>query len=364
MERFNIANGRFSNFISDGFTLELGEMFADYTGNSVKLFIGNKDGTYDVFDFANKSESVVFVPTSKSRDVSAYGVFDDSNISDADTALSKLFLTKADIDPVTHKLLLSQIPDTIAGGLDSQGTYSKQSLPTAADKKSNDVDSSIKEQKLVKGDFWWYSSNTEWDITTLVTSGKIQAGASKKEDTKYVVKKGDLIVYNGENTWGIIDNTDEFIGIKVTGQSKVIDGVAEFDGSERNEKTEIKATQSEGKIEFSAPLVALIETPTLNKIYKEGGDRFLVESGLTDDGDKLEVKNSNAQIDLKNNTIKASLKVSTGSTDSVNYIPKESGILLNDKSVIDQGEWIYNKTTGKFNVTAVDGNGVTHNYAV
>jgi len=360
MERFNIANGKFSNFLSDGFTLELGEMFADYTGASVKLFIGNADGTYDVFDFANKSDAVVFVPTSKSRDISAYGVFDDSDISDVDSALSKLYLTKADIDPITHKILLSQIPDTVLGGLDSQGTYNKQTLPTAEDKKSNDVDSSVKELKLKKGDFWWYSG-LEWDITDLVRSGKIIASASKKQDTTYTIKKGDLIVYNGEDTWGIIDNTDEFIGIRVVGQSKVLDGVPEFDGSKRKNNTEIQATQSEGVISFSAPLASLIVSePIINKIYKEGGDRILVESGLTDDGKKLEIENENAQIDLKNKSINATLKVSPASKDSINFIPKESGILLNDKSVIDPGEWKYNKTTGKLTVTYQDGNGATH----
>ena len=42
MERFNVANGKFVDFINDGFTLELGEMFADYADTHVKLFIGNK----------------------------------------------------------------------------------------------------------------------------------------------------------------------------------------------------------------------------------------------------------------------------------------------------------------------------------
>lgn len=361
MERFNVANGNFADFINDGFTLELGEMFADYAGASVKLFIGNKDGTYDVFDFANKSEAIVFIPTTHSRDISAEGVFDDTNISSVDDALGKLYLTKADIDPNTHKILLSQIPDTIVGGLDSQGTYNKQSLPTASDKRSSDVDSSSTPQKLVKGDFWWYNG-TEWDITSLVTAGTIQAMADeKKQGTKYVVKKGDLIVYNGENKWGIIDNTNEFIGIKIVGAQNLLDGEVLFNGSKRNNKTEIEAHQSEQTISFSAPLATLVETTgATNKIYKEAGNRFLVESGLTDDGDKLEVENENAQIDLKNDTINASLKVSPESVDSINYIPKESGIILNDKSTIDPGEWIYDPVTKKLRVIYTDGNGDIH----
>lgn len=358
MERFNVAYGNFADFINDGFTLELGEMFADYAGKNVKLFIGNKDGTYDVFDFANKSEAVVFVPTKHSRDISAEGVFDDSNISSVDDALGKLYLTKADIDPNTHKILLSQIPDTIVGGLDSQGTYNKQSLPTAADKRSNDVDSTVSPQKLVKGDFWWYNG-AEWDITSLVTAGTIQAMADeKKQGTKYVVKKGDLIVYNGENKWGIIDNTNEFIGIKVVGAQNLLDGEVLLNGSKRNDKTEIEATQSEQTISFSAPLATLVETTgATNRIYKEAGDRFLVESGLTDDGDTLDIQNTNAQIDLRNKDINASIKVSPESIDSVNFIPKESGIILNDKATIDSGEWIYDTSSNKLRVTYTDGNG-------
>lgn len=363
MERINIANGHFANFINDGFTLELGEMFADYSGTSVKLFIGNKDGTYDVFDFANKSEAIVFVPTAHSRDVSAEGVFDDSNISSVDDALSKLYLTKADIDPSTHKILLSQIPETVVGGLDSQGTYNKKSLPTAQDKHSNDVDESSynqQTQKLVKGDFWWYNGE-EWDITSLVSAGKIQASASKKQGTSFVVKKGDLIVYNGENKWGIIDNTNEFIGIKIVGAQNLLDGEVLLNGSKRNNKTEIEAHQSEQTISFSAPLAALIDTTgNIGRIYKEAGDRFLVPSGLVDDGEKLEISNENAQIDLKNDDINATLKVSPESVDSENYIPKESGILLNDKSTIDPGEWHYDKVTKKLFVTYTDGNGDVH----
>ena len=358
MERFNVANGKFVDFINDGFTLELGEMFADYADTHVKLFIGNKDGTYDVFDFANKAEAVVFTPTEHLRDISAEGVFDDSNLSSVDGALKKLFLTKADIDPNTHKILLSQIPDTIVGGLDSQGTYNKQSLPTAEDKRSNDVDSSITTQKLVKGDFWWYNG-IEWDITSLVEDGTIQATPDeKKQGIKYVVKKGDLIVYNGENKWGIIDNTDEFIGIRVVGAKNILDGEVLLNGNTRNDKTEIKATQSEQTISFSAPLAALIEnTGEVNKIYKEAGDRFLVESGLTDDGNTLDIENKNAQIDLRNKDINASIKVSPESVDSENFIPKESGILLNDKATIDPGEWIYDTASNKLRVTYVDGNG-------
>lgn len=361
MERFNVAYGNFADFINDGFTLELGEMFADYAGTNVKLFIGNKDGTYDVFDFANKSEAIVFVPTKHSRDISAEGVFDDSDISSVDGALGKLYLTKADIDPNTHKILLSQIPDTIVGGLDSQGTYNKQSLPTAADKRSNDVDSTASLQKLVKGDFWWYNG-AEWDITSLVNAGTIQAMADeKKQGTKYVVKKGDLIVYNGENKWGIIDNTNEFIGIKVVGAQNLLDGEVLLNGSKRNDKTEIQANQSEQTISFSAPLAALIETTGLeNKIYKEAGDRFLVESGLTDDGDTLDIQNTNAQIDLRNKDINASIKVSPESIDSINFIPKESGILLNDKATIDPGEWTYDTVANKLRVTYTDGNGDLH----
>ncbi len=367
MERIAVANGTFSNFISDGYSLELGEMFADYAGTHVKLFIGNKDGTYDVFDFANKSEAVVFVPTAKSRDVSAYGVFDDSDISDVDTALSKVFLTKADIDPVTHKILLSQIPETIAGGLDSQGTYNKKTLPTAADKRSNDIDSSSyneQTQKLVKGDFWWYNGE-EWDITSLVNVGTIQASASKKQSTKFVIKKGDLIVYNGEGTWGVIDNTDEFIGIKITSSKTVLDGIVNFEGSLRNNQTEVEATQSEGKIKFSAPLASLIvNEAAINKIYKESGGRFLTESGLTDDGQKLEIENANAQINLQNGSNTKSILKANPNVEVENFIPKTSGILLNDKSTIDPGEWSYNNSTKKLTVTYVDGNGVTKSNVV
>jgi len=366
MERFNIANGTFSNFLNDGFTLQLGEMFADYAGDHVKLFIGNAEGTYDVFDFANKSEAVVFVPTSSSRDISAQDVFDDTNISSVSDGLAKLFLTKADIDPSTHKILLSQIPETIAGGLDSQGTYNKQTLPTAADKHSNDVDNSLYNeqlQKLVKGDFWWYNG-TEWDITSLVNNGTIQASADKKQGTKYVVKKGDLIVYNGEGKWGIIDNTNEFIGIKVYGAQNLLDGEVIIKGNTRNNKAEVQATQSEQTITLSVPLAALIQTTgAINKLYKEAGNRFLVESGLTDDGEKLEISNENAQINLKNDSKSTTLKVSNGSDGSENYIPKSSGILLNDNSVIDQGDWTYNATTQKMMVTYLNGNGDTKTVA-
>lgn len=258
-----------------------------------------------------------------------YETSDKANIHNVLDALKVAFKTKADVDPDTGKILISQLPSTIIGAMEYQAvydglgttanpitidtgdlvdlndgsegkSYSGFVLPTADNKTSNENDADEEtgadepSKGLVKGDYWVFANATAaWDITQLVNDGKIISSGLKEVDGKFYINNGDWIVYNGDNTWSVLDNTDSFIGIKV-GDDKVR-GLAEITGTERNdtELPEVKVEIDEdNKIVLSSPNAVLTENGAAeNVIYKSGSleDKTAVASNLTDDGTHLTI---------------------------------------------------------------------------
>lgn len=258
------------------------------------------------------------------RDVSANDVYSekDAAIRNEKQALDNLFETKADLDPETHKLLLSQIPLTIAGGWDYQGTFPHHRLPTAEDKTSDDTDTSHYHeytQILVKGDYWAFTGE-EWDVTELVRDGTIVSYGSFENDTHYAIKNGDLIVYDGDDKWGIVDNTEEFIGftsesVNTSGKENnvdvptgtdskdVIDGIVRFVDSKRETTgtPEVIVTRDGNFIIYSNPESALVpEQADVNYFYKEKGHKELIRTGVSEFDNKLDIEEETATISLHN----------------------------------------------------------------
>ena len=155
---------------------------------------------------------------------------EDEQITTIGPAVKSLFKTKADIDPLTNKILLSQIPDTLIGALDYQGTFTGPNLPTKNDKKNVEQNSdpgSKTDAELVKGDYWIYIGTEKLDITA---NAEVNKDPLRKDaDDRYYIRKGDWIIRSADNKWDILDNTSEFIGITINGDtSNVLQGTVDF----------------------------------------------------------------------------------------------------------------------------------------
>ena len=242
----------------------------------------------------------------------------DWSITNVKEALEIAFRTKADLDPSTGKLLISQLPSTIVGSMEYQGTYNGGvelvpdadavtlpdgtraydgfTLPTELNKQAQDTDTDIATHDpttlgVVKGDYWIFASDYKWDITSLVNSHQIEASGLKEVDDKYYLTNGDWIVYNGGGKWSVIDNTDAFIGI--SDGTTTLQGVVNLKGNKRTEDLIEIETSTEGQnFIISAPQAVLAKDGVAeNKIYKSGSatNRTAVESNLTDDGTNLTI---------------------------------------------------------------------------
>ena len=245
----------------------------------------------------------------------------DYAITNVKEALQVAFHTKADLDPTTGKLLISQLPDTIIGAMEYQGTIGDDSLaenaefvtlsdgtqattdfnlPTAENKEAghdSDADNDGRDEDhpngLVKGDYWIFSSNKKWDITAQVANEVITASGLSEADGKYYISNGDWLVYNGSGKWSVIDNTDAFIGIKVGDDN--VQGLVELAGKTRDEDAGLveTAVSVEGqKVTIEAPQAVLAKDGVqANVIYKSGSatNRTAVASNLVDDGTDLTI---------------------------------------------------------------------------
>ncbi len=258
--------------------------------------------------------------------------------------------TKADLDPATGKVLLSQMPSSVVGGLDFQSTWDRQELPTLNAGRDNDTafDPSLETHKdLEKGDYWIYAGE-KWDITDIESI--IQKG-EKESDGKYYVTSGDWIVYNGDGTWGIVDNTDAFIGIKVNsiinGESETLNGIFVIFDSERDDNLmEIEVSIKENGVQISSPNAALIandDTAPVGVVYREKtGQKVLEPSGFMDNGERAIIDEDNAQLNIKSSKYNKTTEIRTdkeGNSSTIQMLPKKSGYLLNTNTTIDCGEW-------------------------
>lgn len=258
--------------------------------------------------------------------------------------------TKADLDPLTGKVLISQLPSTITGGLDYQGVWEKKELPTKNAGRDNDssLNPSLETHlNLEKGDYWIYNGD-DWDISDIAAI--IQKG-EKENDEKYWLKTGDYLVYNGDETWGVIDNTDAFLGLKVdsiiNGKSAVLDGIVVIFDTEREEglMETVVAVEQNG-IKVSSPNAALIsdtDTAQVGTLYREkDGHKVLEPSGISDDDYSATIDEDNAQVNIKSSKYGRVSELRTdkdGDAEAVHILPKTSDFLLGSNSIIDCGEW-------------------------
>lgn len=270
----------------------------------------------------------------------------DQKISNVKEALEVLYGTKADLDPSTGKILLNELPETIIGAMDYQGVISEPHVPTAADKAENrdnpnkdrdtDEDPDTTAQ-IVKGDYWIYSGDTwtlsEDDLASISKTGK------KDADGNYTINKGDWLVYNG-TVFDVIDNTAEFIGIKVDGNEVTLQGIVTFKGSTRTHNgesyDELQAVQDNttNSVQYKSENAILDVTDTpKNSIYRSDGDKVAKASNLVDDDETLTITESEGIV-LKSdaeNTIHHEIKHGTGSAEVA--LPNKNGTLAIDEDI-------------------------------
>ena len=319
--------------------------------------INNGGGTADETSYTagerDTSAGILYKDTDTTENI-----IKDTSINTVKGALDQLFKTKADLDH-NGKLPLRQLPDTIIGAMECQGTYTLASsvteftVPTVANKSSDDDDTTTNEAdtSLVKGDYWVYS-------------GPRLAVSDPVSSSDGYINSGDYIVYNGNNTWGVIDNTSPILGIKgqIAANSSDDDTISQADAALQGEVTitgenrtgtlvEIQTVVDDTTgptLKIEAPNAALINEDTIdtNVIYKEGGNKTLVKSGLSEANDTLNINEPNGisvsgAVDTSDNVLPATAIVQnpgttlgTGETTNITVtLPAQSGTLATEESL-------------------------------
>lgn len=237
----------------------------------------------------------------------------DSSIKTVKEGLDQLFKSKADLDH-QGKIPLKQLPDTIVGAMEFQGPFvlgeevTEFTLPTQTNKSSNDDDTStlVREEDLVKGDYWIYSGPRLALPTDLV------------ESSSGFINSGDNLVYNGKgNKWGVIDNTSPITGIKgevvattgtddtITEADNALQGTVIFKGKKRDGEENLVETRT--IVDDSTGPTLIIESPNaalinddnegvVGDIYKANGNKTLTKSGLNESDNKLTITESDGVV--------------------------------------------------------------------
>lgn len=237
----------------------------------------------------------------------------DSSVKTVKDGLDQLFKTKADLDH-TGKVPLKQLPDTIIGAMEFQGPFvlgqdvTEFTLPTQTHKTSNDDDTStlVKEEDLVKGDYWIYSGP------------RLALPSDLVESSSGFINSGDNLVYNGPNEkWGVIDNTSPITGIQgevvatagtddtITEADKALQGTVIIKGKKRDNEDSLVETRtivddSTGPtLIIEAPNAALIDDENegaVGDIYKANDNKTLIKSGLNESNNKLTITESDGLV--------------------------------------------------------------------
>lgn len=186
--------------------------------------------------------------------------------------IKRLFETKVDVDPVTGKIISSQLPDFLLGAPKYQGTFDGTaadwqhvSSSTTAEQFAKNIlgpnknwenldnnedekgkpqdgvtDTDEINQKLKQGCYWIYqgeSVNISSFTGIFNLSGvkdDIQHGPNTGEIAIHQLNSGDWIIFNGTK-FEVIDNTSSFVGIIVGSQQ--LAGVVRFEKSWRDLET-------------------------------------------------------------------------------------------------------------------------------
>lgn len=240
----------------------------------------------------------------------------DANVKTVQEALDVLAESKADLNS-NGKVLLTQLPDTLVGGMEFLGTAKvdgEKPTWTELEAKIKELKESIvgsvhgddyeEGAELTKGDYWIYSGNT------------IQLTDAEKDTVSSVeglIESGDWVVYNGTNisgepNWSVIDNTSAIANIAVAetedAESKPLAGDITFSGSNRNDTDNYETELVETKLTVvgggTTPTI-VVETPNAalvtddeavsdGTIYKAGENKTLEQSGLKEADDTLTIK--------------------------------------------------------------------------
>ena len=286
---------------NDVITLEEGDFLAvtsDVTTNNVPLTADNlklekiAGGTHDsekIKYTVSGRHSTYENSTDKAWDT------EDGAVDNVKAALDDLFKSKADLN-TNGKIPLTQLPDTLLQSMEFAGAFILEPpeegefefhLPTKKDKTH--VDESSEGEELRQGDYFIYTGPMV-DLTEEKYSG-LHIKSSEKRITS-----GDWLVFEGDGNWSVIDNTSPIQSIKVNetdgvNNPRALMGEVTFEGNSRiHGDTEITETQltvkrDDGRetIVISNKNSALISDDDIGqagKIYKEGGDKTLVKSGL------------------------------------------------------------------------------------
>lgn len=246
-------------------------------GALLDLMKAKFDGRADAYATAIWSTGTTVNGVSYDGDLKYFA--ENSNIANF---IDRLFKTKVDIDPITHKIISSQLPDYLLGAPKYMGRFtaseadwttvatkttgtdfakwlldsdSNASLGSAdwenldlseddtsgSSKADNVTDSTSVNDKLKPGCYWIYTGESA-DIGSLTSLFNLydkddyKDGDTTETDpdktSQHLLNKGDWIIYNGETgKFDIIDNTASFIGILVHGAK--LAGVVEFTDKER-----------------------------------------------------------------------------------------------------------------------------------
>lgn len=221
--------------------------------------------------------------------------------------IDNLYKTKADLGK-DGKLLVSQLPNTVLGGMVFNGI-----LAIDEAKKTSDMTVQQYLQSLLPkfnkygettddGDYWMVSitneviENPSDDDAETISDENNKALVVTCSDGKIVLHSGDYLVYqvvsketedgtNREITVGVIDNSDSFRALKVNGV--VIDGTVGFKTSDST-KLEITADTDTNDITFKIAediLHTVFEANYIPIFQEVDGVPKIVKSHISEDGD-------------------------------------------------------------------------------
>jgi len=234
--------------------------------------------------------------------------------------IDRLFQSKVDIDPTTHKIISSQIPDWLLGAPKYMGHLKKtttewneistntsandfakvllgestwnnldESEDTEGQTENSVTDTDAVNEKLKSGCYWIYTGDTI-DITSFknifcidgeeddydVSIGSPEQDSENGVLSQHLLNKGDWIVYNGEK-FETIDNTSSFIGILTNGVKSA--GVVDFTETTRD-ATVIPEVWVNGKSSsVSAQAKETELNATASSISFENPDSVLFKNG-------------------------------------------------------------------------------------
>ena len=196
----------------------------------------------------------------------------DAVLSNLQEILQTIFSTKADLDK-KGKIYLDQLPSTIIGAMEYQGTWtSVTALPTATDKSasSGDLDQQNggEDGALVKGDYWIHSGATFYVTKAGAVVAEGAAGAIRVNNGDWLIVESNVA---GTVAWNVLSNESSFKGLVVDGTLR--EGTPEI--VDDNRVIEVTAPTGGNTISIAAPkAMANVDVASeVGRIYKAADDK-------------------------------------------------------------------------------------------